>query len=218
MSNIITTNSNVEPTFEYGETKDYTNMGKCSCCGACCSVAFGISDNDIKRIKRHIEKHNIEPHTRNTTAENTIDFTCPFLDIAATEEPALCSIYDKRPEICKAFKCDMHPIDIVKSLSNSTKKSESVKPRNLAQIFYPDIYMPKPGDFVIPNHLFADDEAVTQRHIFVVEEEITPKTEKDPYVHIMKMHRYDMPHLKLECDIAAFVKILNVVTVEKEES
>lgn len=213
MSNIISTNNG--DLSEMNSVTNYTNAGKCSCCGACCSVALGLSVTEVKRIKRFVEKNNIQPHDYESGKTNVVDLTCPLL-IPAQNETTLCSIYGERPEICKAFKCDENQFKIASKLAPTIKHHDPIKPRNIAQLIFPDKYMPKPGDIVIPNHLFADEEAVKNKYLFVIEEEITPKSEKDPFVHIMRMHMYKQPNLKLECDIAAFVKIQNVDQNEKE--
>lgn len=82
------------------DVKDYTNGGKCSNCGQCCSNLLPLSDGEIKAIKAHIKKHHIKEQRHN--AMNGIDMTCPFRD----EKSRKCLIYEVRPQICRLFKCD----------------------------------------------------------------------------------------------------------------
>ena len=87
---------------------DYTNDGKCSGCGNCCSNYLPISTGEIKDIKRYIQKHHIEEHVRVApTTEPTLDMTCPFLD--ETKEKDKCTIYPVRPQICRIFICNQPP-------------------------------------------------------------------------------------------------------------
>lgn len=82
---------------------DFTDNGKCSSCGACCSNFLPLSDNDISRIEKYIKSHNIKPckHIM-PTAEPLTDFTCPFRD----NNRKICTIYQARPVICRDFRCD----------------------------------------------------------------------------------------------------------------
>lgn len=87
------------------EITDYTADGKCSCCGECCSNLLPLSEHEIKRIHKYIEKRHIKAHKRNLPLAEAIDMTCPFRN----EEKRICEIYEIRPLICKLFKCDKEP-------------------------------------------------------------------------------------------------------------
>lgn len=87
------------------EITDYTADGKCSCCGECCSNLLPLSEYEIKRIHKYIEKRHIKAHKRNLLLAEAIDMTCPFRN----EEKRICEIYKIRPLICKVFKCDKRP-------------------------------------------------------------------------------------------------------------
>lgn len=79
-----------------GETKDlYTARGSCVGCGECCSRILPITIVE-KIVLKELASH-IEPRP----AEGDIDLTCPFLS-----EENTCRIYDKRPYICRTFRCD----------------------------------------------------------------------------------------------------------------
>lgn len=82
---------------------NYTNNGKCSKCGSCCSTLLPLKKSEITRLKQLIKERHIKPHEQPKVVM-AIDLTCPFLtDIHE------CSIYDERPFICKVFKCDSKP-------------------------------------------------------------------------------------------------------------
>ena len=82
---------------------DMTKDGKCSGCGECCSTLLPVSSNEIKQIKRYIEKHKIlEQKTCPPMTDFTLDMTCPF----RSEKERKCLIYPVRPEICRVFQCD----------------------------------------------------------------------------------------------------------------
>lgn len=85
---------------------DYTQGGKCSGCGACCSNILPVSKTEISRIRAYIVKHGIreQKHTLPTVIPVT-DWTCPFRD----SENRKCTIYPVRPAICRDFRCDKPP-------------------------------------------------------------------------------------------------------------
>lgn len=82
---------------------DFTENGKCSGCGGCCSNYIPISAKEIKIIKRYIQKNGIQEQVhRFPTAEPMQDFTCPF----RSDKEKKCLIYEVRPAICRDFQCD----------------------------------------------------------------------------------------------------------------
>lgn len=85
------------------EIIDYTDDGKCSNCGSCCSDLLPLSDDEIKRIGRYVQGHRIKEQVRRyPTADPMIDFTCPFRN----NDERRCEIYQVRPAICRDFQCD----------------------------------------------------------------------------------------------------------------
>lgn len=86
---------------------DYTNNGKCSNCGRCCSNLLPLTDDEIVRIKKYIKKHNIKKQVHNVLEK--IDMNCPFRD----EINKKCLIYEIRPEICRQFMCNHNEADII---------------------------------------------------------------------------------------------------------
>ena len=87
---------------------DFTEDGKCSQCGACCSDLLPISENEYRKIKRYIKKHNIKEQKHIVPAllaeQPEFDLTCPFLNMNKKNEK--CVIYDARPAICRFFVCN----------------------------------------------------------------------------------------------------------------
>ena len=87
---------------------DYTDNGKCSSCGQCCSNYLPVSSKEIKEIRRYIEKKHIRECKHIIPTVEYFDMTCPFRD----NDRKICTIYQHRPVICKDFKCDNAKHDI----------------------------------------------------------------------------------------------------------
>lgn len=104
--------------------KDFTDNGKCSNCGKCCSNLLPLSNDEVTRIKNYIKKHNIKEQRHN--AMNGVDMTCPFRDEANRK----CLIYEIRPEICRQFQCNHNAEDIKKWKLDFHKKFNVVFMRN----------------------------------------------------------------------------------------
>ena len=84
---------------------DFTENGKCSQCGACCSNILPMTDKEIETIRRYIKRHGTKEQKHFLPLANpAIDLTCPFLD--STKKTEKCTIYEVRPAICRYFKCD----------------------------------------------------------------------------------------------------------------
>lgn len=91
--------------------QDFTCGGECSNCGSCCSNRLPVSAKEVKTIKRYIQKHGIKEQThRYPTATPLLDCVCPF----RSETEKKCLIYEVRPEICRAFRCDS-PMEKIKT-------------------------------------------------------------------------------------------------------
>lgn len=83
---------------------DFTDDGKCTQCGACCSNYLPMTQKEIATIHRFVKKHDIKEFKHLFPASNdTFDMTCPFMDDSKQKEK--CRIYSVRPEICKQFIC-----------------------------------------------------------------------------------------------------------------
>ena len=86
---------------------DFTENGKCSQCGACCSNMLWLSDSEIFRIKRYIKKHNIKEQKHVAPAvlaeQPKFDLTCPFLN--ENRKDKKCTIYPVKPLLCSCFIC-----------------------------------------------------------------------------------------------------------------
>lgn len=88
---------------------DFTDNGKCSNCGQCCSNLLPMSNKEIKQIKHYIKKHHIKEQRHNVASG--VDMTCPFRDEANKK----CLIYEIRPAICREFMCNHTHEDIMKA-------------------------------------------------------------------------------------------------------
>lgn len=83
---------------------DFTDNGKCSQCGACCSNILPMTDKEIETIRRYIKRHGIKEQKHFIPLANpAFDLTCPFLDTSKEKEK--CTIYQVKPLICSAFIC-----------------------------------------------------------------------------------------------------------------
>ncbi len=91
----------IEDLFER-KAVDFTNNGRCSGCGNCCSNILPVSDAEVKRIREYIRKHGIKEQKKLYANPDSLDMTCPFRDDANRK----CTIYEVRPAICRVYKCD----------------------------------------------------------------------------------------------------------------
>lgn len=82
---------------------DFTDHGKCSCCGSCCGDLLAVTDKEIAIIKEYVKIHKIKAHSHgNFLSGNNLDLVCPFMD---SSKELKCTIYPVRPQICKMFSC-----------------------------------------------------------------------------------------------------------------
>ena len=104
---------------------DFSNDGKCSCCGNCCSNVLPLSNKEIKTIKKYIKKKKIKPveHDLLVKTKLSFDMICPFRD----EKNKICTIYEIRPLICKMFICNKG--------ENSKKSRKILAKKNYKTIF-----------------------------------------------------------------------------------
>ena len=79
---------------------DFTVDGNCSKCGECCKDIITADFNEIRKIKKYVQQHKIQPQWH-PTGRKSIDMTCPFLNWDTRE----CVIYPVRPKICREFLC-----------------------------------------------------------------------------------------------------------------
>ena len=82
---------------------DFTEEGKCSSCGQCCSDLLPVSEKELKRIRAYIKKRGVKERKHLVPlAAPVVDMTCPFRNNVERR----CEIYDVRPAICRDFQCD----------------------------------------------------------------------------------------------------------------
>lgn len=86
---------------------DFTENGKCSGCGNCCTNYLPMTEEEIEQIRSYIRKHGVRECNHRyrflSDADFSIDMTCPFLDMTKGREK--CVIYEARPAICREFIC-----------------------------------------------------------------------------------------------------------------
>lgn len=122
---------------------NHTINGKCSQCGQCCTNVLMLSNKEIKRIKKYIEKNNIKPINRNNVLTTIYNNTCPFLS-----ENNRCNIYEVRPEQCKHFICSEYMNN--KNYFNHLDK----KIINMLLTFSPGAYCPNAPDVEGMNEMY----------------------------------------------------------------
>ena len=103
---------------------DFTENGKCSNCGQCCSDFLPMSSGEVARIKKYIKKHGIKEQRHNVL--QGIDLTCPFRNEATRK----CLIYEIRPAICRQFMCNHTEEDIMKAKFDFHKINKVVAMRS----------------------------------------------------------------------------------------
>ena len=82
---------------------DLTKNGKCSDCGGCCSNFLPLRKEEVERLKRFVRRKHFKPIVRcSVLAGRSIDLMCPFKN----DEEQRCEVYDIRPEVCRAYRCD----------------------------------------------------------------------------------------------------------------
>lgn len=108
---------------------NFTNNGKCSNCGQCCEDILHLSAKEIKRIDKYLKEHKIEATPR--CLLTSYDNSCPFRD----NKNKKCKIYEARPNICRVYKCDKTPKEVIKNreITNFGKL-----PRSMRNLFFND--------------------------------------------------------------------------------
>jgi|GEM_PF-1720585 len=109
--------------YEYSQMnhsiKDFTEDGKCSNCGGCCSNIIVLTRQELNTLTRYVSKKKMKPHSSMPlvmATENTLDMTCPFLN-----SEGKCSIYHMRPMVCKTFVCNKSKAELCKDILLNTK-------------------------------------------------------------------------------------------------
>lgn len=105
---------------------DFIINGKCSNCGECCTDTLHLDDDEIKKIDEFLKGHKIYQNNKGSN-----NFRCPFRDDFLKR----CSIYEVRPYICRAFRCDTPP---EKAILNRDEINKNKKPRSMAELFFKD--------------------------------------------------------------------------------
>ena len=87
---------------------NYTNEGKCSRCGNCCSALLPVTNEELKILKRYTKRKHIQVTPKHEGV--AFDLICPFYN----ETEKKCNVYEVRPQICRDFKCDK-PQNMIKA-------------------------------------------------------------------------------------------------------
>lgn len=116
---------------------DYSENGKCTLCGKCCTNIQVMTQNEIRNVKEYIQKHHITPVNRNVISpEEDVkpSNVCPFLD-----EANHCKIYKSRFSICRHFDCSKH-----KLIDDELPFHVGEYCVNVLGTFFPDEFNPNP--------------------------------------------------------------------------
>jgi Fe-S-cluster containining protein len=98
---------------------DFTVNGECSKCGECCGDFLPLTEKEIAQIKKYIKKHDIKEYKNfPLVAVNYLDMSCPFRD----NSKGICTIYEIRPSICRAFMCNYSKKEFAKQNPNLFKE------------------------------------------------------------------------------------------------
>jgi Fe-S-cluster containining protein len=79
---------------------DNTCNHQCSRCGECCGLFIPFTDKELATLKKYVQEHNIQPENR--IEGNDFYASCCFFD----RKNKICKVYEARPYVCRAFKCD----------------------------------------------------------------------------------------------------------------
>ena len=112
----------------------------CSRCGSCCTPFLPMSKSEVNKIYQWLQKHPDiiqEAYDNNPIKDNNLYIRCCFY------KDNKCLIYDVRPWICRAYKCNQNERDI-----NANKNIASNK------AFYNNQDIKTINDF---RNLFFDD-------------------------------------------------------------
>ena len=110
-------------------TYDFTQNGKCTNCGQCCSNILPLTDREIRVIRAYISKYGVKPHNHYPpTAQPVADIVCPFRN----DRDRKCDIYKARPQICRDFQCD-----------RPRKGKNGTPPRGTQIVFMRETFFPK---------------------------------------------------------------------------
>lgn len=197
------------------ESTDFTTNGKCSHCGSCCALYLPITEPEINQIKNYVKRHGVKPSMHKTTDEPIADMVCPFLRIAKTSTQ--CSIYPVRPKICKAYICNADPMELARQMMFEEAKTFDINDtsipenRNIAQVVYPEKYLPKKGDTVIAGPAFENmpDSKIKPGDAFTVEQDVTLlRFGVRPGQHVMLIRSIADPNISATVDIEMFIRIM----------
>lgn len=88
-----------------GISFDLTDHGRCTGCGSCCASVIPVSDAEYDVLEQLVKNGRIQQADHHWPDNGcTVDLTCPFLNPDGGDKK--CTIYDKRPYICRCYKCD----------------------------------------------------------------------------------------------------------------
>lgn len=92
--------------------KDFNNPN-CEDCNECCSLFTQISEEEYRSLKKYFTKNKVGKSKYETAVRRYFKMSndlkgvvliCPFSDSVKK-----CSIYSKRPQICREFHCSYAP-------------------------------------------------------------------------------------------------------------
>ena len=117
------------------ETVDMKNPN-CQCCNECCSMGTLLLPGEYEALEKYfrtaegnkLHKDAIERIKKNTTP-NTMYWMCPL-----SNSKRRCSIYSRRPSICKKFHCS--PGLMADDFDKVKEKCESGEHKMIYHLFH----------------------------------------------------------------------------------
>lgn len=84
---------------------DCTSGGSCSSCGGCCSSLIPVTEKELTTLRDIVKRRGLRPAM--PSGPDFVTLECPFLGRATVlSKGRACLVYDQRPSICRAFRCD----------------------------------------------------------------------------------------------------------------
>lgn len=144
---------------------DYTDHGKCSGCGACCTSVLPLTEYEKRILVQYAKDHGIEPELPKTP-KNIIYMQCPFMD----RKDHKCLVYPVRPLICQAYKCDRTTEENMREYLALSQRLEAPPASNAWELFGKTGLRTEDGEITPENANRADlvsDEDGSRLHIQV---------------------------------------------------
>lgn len=92
----------------------------CSKCGSCCTPFLPMSKSEVNKIFQWLKKHPDiikEAYNNSPIKDNIINIKCCFY------KDNKCLIYEVRPWICRAYKCNQNDLEVSSNKNIASNKA-----------------------------------------------------------------------------------------------